>query len=257
MAKKKTLKSSSLPEPQSRNEALLQNILGADYDLGEPRSRNEALLMQIAEKIGQLSEPYTAGQYININDKEISSTLHAGENIDIDEDGAINADSQLPAVTAADDGKVLKVENGGWVAGEAGGGSKTKIFSVGVSIGTDGTSVTSLKFLLPYSGTDTFKTIYDLVNAGEDVIMRFFDCRGNENTFDVNSGVVFVTEMTITNRYVLFPSINGIFRVKSTVSGDNNYYWVALAYRNINASLNMNSKSFSVDYPSNMCKILA
>ena len=38
----------NLGAPQSRNEALLQNILGANYDLGEPQSRNEALLMKIA-----------------------------------------------------------------------------------------------------------------------------------------------------------------------------------------------------------------
>lgn len=33
--------------PQSRNEAILQNILGADNDLGEPQSRIEELLMQL------------------------------------------------------------------------------------------------------------------------------------------------------------------------------------------------------------------
>lgn len=38
----------NLGAPQSRNEALLQNILGANYDLGEPQSRNEALLMKLA-----------------------------------------------------------------------------------------------------------------------------------------------------------------------------------------------------------------
>lgn len=38
----------NLGAPQSRNEALLQNILGESYDLGAPQSRNEALLMKIA-----------------------------------------------------------------------------------------------------------------------------------------------------------------------------------------------------------------
>lgn len=38
--------------PQSRNEAILQNILGADNVLGEPQSRIEALLMQILEQGG-------------------------------------------------------------------------------------------------------------------------------------------------------------------------------------------------------------
>ena len=33
--------------PQSRNEAILQNMLGADNELGDPLSRIEALLMQV------------------------------------------------------------------------------------------------------------------------------------------------------------------------------------------------------------------
>ena len=33
--------------PQSRNEAILQNIVGADNELGDPMSRIEALLMQV------------------------------------------------------------------------------------------------------------------------------------------------------------------------------------------------------------------
>lgn len=35
--------------PQSRNEAILQNMLGADNQLGEPLSRIEALLMQVLQ----------------------------------------------------------------------------------------------------------------------------------------------------------------------------------------------------------------
>ena len=33
--------------PESRHEAILQNMLGADNPLGEPLSRIEALLMQV------------------------------------------------------------------------------------------------------------------------------------------------------------------------------------------------------------------
>lgn len=33
--------------PQSRNEAILQNMLGADNELGDPMSRIEVLLMQV------------------------------------------------------------------------------------------------------------------------------------------------------------------------------------------------------------------
>lgn len=38
--------------PQSRNEAILQNMLGANNVLGEPQSRIEVLLMQLLEEMG-------------------------------------------------------------------------------------------------------------------------------------------------------------------------------------------------------------
>ena len=38
-------------EPQSRNEAILQNCLGANNELGEPQSRIEELLMQLLEAL--------------------------------------------------------------------------------------------------------------------------------------------------------------------------------------------------------------
>ena len=37
--------------PESRNEAILQNILGAENPLGEPLRRIEALLMQLLETV--------------------------------------------------------------------------------------------------------------------------------------------------------------------------------------------------------------
>ena len=55
MAKKRTSTTksgSTFDAPQSRNEAILQNILGANNVLGEPQSRIEALLMQILEQGG-------------------------------------------------------------------------------------------------------------------------------------------------------------------------------------------------------------
>ena len=38
-------------EPQSRNEAILQNCLGANNELGEPQSRIEELLMMLLEAL--------------------------------------------------------------------------------------------------------------------------------------------------------------------------------------------------------------
>ena len=55
MAKKKTSTTksgSTFDAPQSRNEAILQNILGANNVLGAPQSRIEALLMQILDQGG-------------------------------------------------------------------------------------------------------------------------------------------------------------------------------------------------------------
>lgn len=40
--------------PQSRNEAILQNMLGAENELGEPESRIEELLMMLLEEINEL-----------------------------------------------------------------------------------------------------------------------------------------------------------------------------------------------------------
>ena len=37
--------------PQSRNEAILQNVLGADNELGDPMSRIESLLMQLLDVV--------------------------------------------------------------------------------------------------------------------------------------------------------------------------------------------------------------
>lgn len=42
----------SFPRPQSRNEAILQNMLGADNVLEPPQSRVEALLQEILESGG-------------------------------------------------------------------------------------------------------------------------------------------------------------------------------------------------------------
>lgn len=60
MARKKktaTTKAATFDAPQSRNEALLQNILGANNALGDPQSRNEALLMNILGESYDIGEP--------------------------------------------------------------------------------------------------------------------------------------------------------------------------------------------------------
>ena len=68
---------SSFDNPQSRNEAILQNMLGAENTLGAPQSRIESLLMQILEdgaQYGRLKSEY--------DDDTNTVTLSVGGNED-------------------------------------------------------------------------------------------------------------------------------------------------------------------------------
>lgn len=73
MARKKktaTTKAATLDAPQSRNEALLQNILGANNALGDPQSRNEALLMNILGESYDIGEPQSRIEQLLMQIKE-------------------------------------------------------------------------------------------------------------------------------------------------------------------------------------------
>ena len=50
----------SFEAPQSRNEAILQNILGADNAIGTPKSRIEAILQAILNNSAEIPAPYSA-----------------------------------------------------------------------------------------------------------------------------------------------------------------------------------------------------
>lgn len=52
--------------PQSRNEAILQNMLGAENELDEPQSRIEALLLALLD---QLRDPDADTTPIHNNDR--------------------------------------------------------------------------------------------------------------------------------------------------------------------------------------------
>lgn len=49
--------------PQSRNEAILQNMLGAENELGDPMSRIEALLMQVLAVLQNIEGWQEAAQF--------------------------------------------------------------------------------------------------------------------------------------------------------------------------------------------------
>ena len=50
----------TFPAPQSRNEAILQNMLGAENELPEPMSRIEVLLIAVLEKLESLEKKIDA-----------------------------------------------------------------------------------------------------------------------------------------------------------------------------------------------------
>ena len=56
--------------PQSRNEAILQNMLGADNELGDPMSRIEALLMQLLEVLQNIEGGQETQQQEVVEDAE-------------------------------------------------------------------------------------------------------------------------------------------------------------------------------------------
>lgn len=70
--------------PQSRNEAILQNMLGASNELGRPQSRIEALLMALLEmgvgggleiKTYEYTGDGTTRHTINLNDADAKFVL--------------------------------------------------------------------------------------------------------------------------------------------------------------------------------------
>lgn len=65
-------------DPQSRNEAILQNILGADNELLEPQSRIEELLQDILVQGALNTKKFTLVETITIDDNETSSIERTG-----------------------------------------------------------------------------------------------------------------------------------------------------------------------------------
>ena len=94
--------------PQSRTEAILQNMLGANNVLEPPQSREEYLLQQILENGGG------SGDVTLLNNKDISANGVYSASAD-DADGYKNVTVSVPNTYAAgDEGKV--VSNGALVA---------------------------------------------------------------------------------------------------------------------------------------------
>ena len=75
----------SFPKPQSRNEAILQNMLGADNVLEPPQSRVEALLQEILESGGG-GGGTTDYEHLNnlpqINGTELKGNRNLGLSVD-------------------------------------------------------------------------------------------------------------------------------------------------------------------------------
>lgn len=66
-------------EPQSRNEAILQNILGADNELLPPESRIEILLQELLAKLGGGGEAAEVQVDYKILNKQNIAITHSSE----------------------------------------------------------------------------------------------------------------------------------------------------------------------------------
>ena len=67
-------------EPQSRNEAILQNILGADNDLLPPESRIETLLQMILEENALNLKKFTLIEEIEVEEDDVNNIQRSGYN---------------------------------------------------------------------------------------------------------------------------------------------------------------------------------
>lgn len=66
-------------QPQSRNEAILQNILGADNQLPEPQSRIETLLQLLLQELGGGGDVAAPEIGYKILNKQNISIVHGSE----------------------------------------------------------------------------------------------------------------------------------------------------------------------------------
>lgn len=66
-------------QPQSRNEAILQNILGADNQLAEPQSRIETLLQLLLQELGGGGDVATPEIGYKILNKQNISIVHGSQ----------------------------------------------------------------------------------------------------------------------------------------------------------------------------------
>ena len=65
--------------PQSRNEAILQNMLGADNDLLPPQSRIETLLQELLAKLGGSGDEASVQVDYKILNKQNIAISHSSE----------------------------------------------------------------------------------------------------------------------------------------------------------------------------------
>ena len=84
--------------PQSRNEAILQNMLGANNEIGEPQSRIEALLIQILETGGGGGGGGTTNYNLLQNKPQIGGVTLQGDK-SLADLGIMEVDSALSPVS--------------------------------------------------------------------------------------------------------------------------------------------------------------
>ena len=101
--------STTFGEPQSRNEAILQNMLGASNELGEPQSRIEYLLMELLDAWQNLDPGGGGGESYAV--KYVAQTLSDSQQTQARANISAASDSDvLPATTSASAGDFLRLD---------------------------------------------------------------------------------------------------------------------------------------------------
>lgn len=153
-------------EPQSRNEAILQNCLGANNELGEPQSRIEELLMQLLEALSGGGDVTAAAV---LEAMEAMDSTQAADALD-----AIGGEPEKMAVTVTESGNAYYADKTFAEIDEAISAGKT-VFVVW----------DNNQFTLVYYGEDRdalFFCINGLTNSDDDpcTVYLFYMNRENE-----------------------------------------------------------------------------
>lgn len=185
--------------PQSRNEAILENMLGAENELAPPQSRIEELLQAILEQGGS---GYTAGDGINISNSKISAKL--GTNMQFDENGNIEAKDDSKQIITTNwfnrfnkDTVTINTSNNRWTSAHIDISDVQVGTKIKVLYGDAQTPITVVSLKI-YDENDTVLSTASMTNAGIDQVSggKYLIAESNVNASQPLDSFTITTEST-------------------------------------------------------------